>query len=166
MNITKGDKTNELMLKIIAFEKHDKFNPQEIYKAAKSYGISYGGWRDFIARLVSDNILNSIENKFTFFKDVRFKIYSKIRSPLYHENDISRISGHSELAYIGYLINNFILPTNISDYLSQYETIDFYISASKYVTIDNLKYMSIDSDKKSSFYDSRGAQFKKVKKLK
>ena len=82
MEVTKGDKTNEQILKIISREKLEKINPEEIFKVVKSHRIPYGTWREFITRLVSHNILNPIENNFTYFKDIRFKIYSKIRPPL------------------------------------------------------------------------------------
>lgn len=162
MYITEGDKTNELILKILSLEKQEKINPQEIYNAAKSYGISYGAWRGFIARLIDNNILAKIENNFTFFKDTRFKIYIKIRPPLYSENDISKRSIQIDSEYLNFLVKEFILPTNIMSYLSQNEASNFYINASKYAPID---YTWVFPDTKPVLYDGKGVplKYKKIK---
>jgi len=164
MEVTKGDKTNELMLKILALEKLEKINPQEIFEVAKSYRIPYGTWREFITRLVSDNILNPIENKFTYFKDMRFKIYSKIRPPLYPENDTNRATSQVEFTNIGYLVRDYMLPNNVISYLADYETTDFYMKASQFVNIDNLDYVCVSTDKKPIIYDHKGIPIKFMKK--
>jgi hypothetical protein len=161
MEITKGEKTNELILKIIASEKQEKINPQEIYSTVKSYGISHGTWHNFIARLVSNNMLNKIENNFTSFKDMRFKIYVKIRPPLYPENDLSRRTYQIDSTYIGYLVKDFMLPTNVLSYLSHNETLDFYINASKYAPIE---FICGSPNEKPLIYDSKGLPFKYKKR--
>lgn len=152
MRLTKGDKENELMLKVLSAEAQNLFNPDEGYRIAKSNGISFKSWIEFFDRLVSDDVLNRIESRFTSFKDVRFKIYSKIRPPLYPENDVRSITRDDLLLKIVFAVKEFELPQSVTTYLGNHDTAIFYYKASQFVPL----VPDFSFQEKPILYDSKG----------
>ena len=110
------------------------------------------------------NILSRIEHRFTSFRDTRFKVYSKIRPPLYSENSIKNISGESDFYNIAFgSVKNFELPYYITSELNNY-TFASYYKASEYVPIENVVSTTLIKDQdKPILYDSKGKPIKTKK---
>jgi Cdc6-like AAA superfamily ATPase len=175
MEITQGKQDNELMLKILVLEKDDKFNPEEKYKIVERHDVTYVSWQEYIQYLIGKNILSRVEHRFTGFRDTRFKVYSKIRPPLYPENSIKNISGESDFYNIAYTAKGYELPNTISAYLTDY-TFDSYTKVSQFVPVDTPWYSQwretedkpilYDSKDKPILYDSKGKSILYDSKLK
>lgn len=163
MEATKGKKEKELMLKILTLYKEDKFNPEEEYNVAETHGISYVAWQEYIHYLISKGIIHPVEHRFTRFRDIRFKVYSKIRPPLYAENDISNIRGQSYFYNIAYTVKDYELPNTISAYLTDY-TFDSYTEVSQFVPVDTVLHSQWrETEDKPILYDSKGKPIKTTK---
>ena len=163
MEITQGKQDNELMLKILVLEKGDKFNPEEKWKIAERHDVTYASWQEYIQYLIGKNILSRVEHRFTGFQDTRFKVYSKIRPPLYPENSIKNIAGESDLYNIAFSVKGFELPYKITSELNNY-TVASYYKASEYVPIENVLFVTGTEDQdKPILYDSKGKPIKTKK---
>jgi hypothetical protein len=162
MQTTKGDINNEFMLKTISRETQDNFNPENVYNAVKSRSISYTIFQEFIATLISSSILIPIENRFTSFKDIRFKVYSKIRPPLYPENELRNITDDWSNAL--FTVSNFTLSSRLTDYLYTNYISDFYTKASDFVGFSD--WTPLFTEEKPLLYDSKGNPIKTEKVIK
>ncbi|MGD0405682.1 MAG: hypothetical protein ABSB10_03430 [Candidatus Bathyarchaeia archaeon] len=163
MKATLGSKDKEKMLRILASDKEDKLNPEEKYKVAEEYGVSYWGWRYYIQDLIKSDILQQIKYHFTSFKDIRFKVYCQIRPPLYPENSIGNLTDKKKDTYIARTVTNFVLDENVVAYLSANSTDYIYRKASKFVPIFNYEYyVGTSLEPKTILYDSKGNPIKKA----
>lgn len=164
MQVTKGDKNNELMLKILALEKEDRFNPEEKYKVADTHNVSYIAWQEYIQSLTSMDILSRIEHRFTGFKDIKFKVYSKIRPPLYPENSVSKIRGENEFYTITSAVNSFELPSRVTSYICDYDIVASYGNGVVYAPSDSeLIPLWGNTHDEPILYDSKGQPIKTKK---
>jgi Cdc6-like AAA superfamily ATPase len=162
MRATSGLKDKEKMLKILASDKEDKLNPEEKYKVAEEYGISYAGWQYYIQNLIKSDILQQIQYHFTSFKDIRFKVYCKLRPPLYPENSIENLTDEKKYTGITYAVWDFKLDENVRSYLYSRSPYDSYYAASKFVPITTqyTSYMGASLEPETILYDSKGNPIK------
>jgi hypothetical protein len=170
MKAISGSKDKERMLRILASDDEDRLDPEEKYKVAEGYGISYADWHYYIQDLMRLGILQEIQYHFTNFRDIRFKVYCRIRRPSYAETESLVANWMFDTGrgdFINFNVENFKLDDAIVTYLNANSTDFIYDKASKFVPITS--YASYGSgitarpEPKTILYDSKGNPIKKAK---
>lgn len=147
---------NEAILKILSFDKNEEQNLSDLYKKIKRIDVDRKKWENTIKFLFFENILEFVKPNFTVFKDIKFKIYSKIRSPLFKDN--IRIESWEETKSLHDYYDKLVeWPIETID-LSFKDIINSWVKASDYVPVE-VQWLS----QKPIVYDSKGKPFKRKK---
>ena len=158
MEVTAGLKENELMLRILALESEEKLNPEAKFEVSKNYGVSYARWKTYIDRLIELNVLNEVKNQFTSFTDMRFKIYCRIKPPLYPENSNKNLTLQERYYEAAVSIDDLGLAVATDTGIANYNIPSAYFKASQYAPI---KWDFVINEEKPLLYDSSGKAIKK-----
>jgi broad-specificity NMP kinase len=121
----------EYALRVLAQGGADELSLDEMYLEAR--GLSRQIWDNAVAQLTNAKVLSVPRDGFVSFNNVMFKVFSKIRNPLYIANAKTRLDSYPDVLGFGVSLTDVW-----SKYTAIYGDVDLtksYLIASEYVEL-------------------------------
>lgn len=146
----------ELILKLLALDRSEVQNLSDLFSEATSFDIGGVSWWECINELVDNDIIELERRDFATFRDVRFKVYCSIRTPLYAANKKENIKKEKRSDFLismpSWTFRN--IEYSVKDIDQSYVTVSDYVPLAE-SWMGNSRNVVID-ERKPSLYDHKG----------